>query len=782
MAVPIPPKQPNNRDNPFDKLAKALTDFIKSSDVKQKASDDKTERLFKEMLVYFKLLEKSVNKGTISSKQGKESELNNDKGFLKLIELMTDIDDNFRNTMDKYMSGSKLVAGEKADLAKFIQRLQDSLVSSNEKIGISLEDMISSFKTMLADNKLSEEFRIDILKFLKDYSEEDVALTTELKDLISQSITKNEISDENLVKILIELDNTFDGYLKKEKNATFAPFQKISKQLSGSTIALEDIVGILTKNQRDKEGKRKGFKESIKQSAGEQLSALGGDAINLAFRVAAIEASKHKLTKKAVPIIAGVSGLAGGLATTYLATRGAGNILGDAKKVGGLSLGLGKKAISTGKGLLGKGLGYVAGAGAGVYGLGHGFMEGNKKGGLAQGFREAGAEDLSNVANTLTLGIAGKLGLNKKNILKGGKVGEERLSGLIEPMSNVAGYFMSAKPKQDFNNLQKFIGEQNKKIFGNTLNLGQLLSTWATTNLKGILSNINPNSPENINKRAENKKKIEEEHKKQQAKADFSTENFKANQYTNFIKEFKKNVLGDENKRLRDAVPEPVRKGVKSFGSYIGGETWDAKRGSTKKGELTSLDSYGNLKRQGFQNDKPLVQKQFGLALSKAQDEITKKYGKDSGFTISGALSGINPETGKLSHASKQHGVGTAVDIGNAFGKVSKKDVVAILAKHGITRPNKEGDPIHFEYTGAEKTPSKIKAKSTELAKASQIKSKPSEVSNLPPKKSTENNISTKQATQQNIIASQPAPQQSQRKIKSDNELINLTNAYGVLG
>lgn len=740
--------QPPDRDNPFDKLSKTLSDFIKSSDTRQRASDARTEKLFKEMLVYFKLLEKAVNKGTLFSKKGKETELNEDKGFLKLIELMTDIDDSFRDVINKYVAGNKLVASEKADLAKFIQRLQDSLVSSNEKIGISLEDMISSFKTMLSDNKLSEEFRLDILKFLKDYSEEDVALTTELKDLIKQSIAKNEISDENLVKILTELDSTFDGYLKKEKNATFAPFQKISKQLIGANLALDDIVDILTKTQREKEGdkdKKGGFKESMKQSITGNIAAMGGDAVNLLVRYAAIKMSKNPLTKKISPLVAGASGIAGGIGATYLSTRGLPNIVKDAKALGGFGL-------KTGKAVVTKGIGYGIAAGTGLYGLGHGFQEGKKKGGLAQGFREAGAEDLSNIANTLTLGIADKLGINKKSMLQGGKFYEDRLTKLMEPMADVAGYMMSAKPKQDIEGLQTFIGEQNKKIFGNQLNLGQILTTFITNPLRNVQEGA-----KNIQEQVQNK-----------------VENIKANEYTQGVKGFKKGITGTEDVRLRDIPSYMVKKGgnaltkgLQSFGSYIPGMgSWSDRRGSTKQGDLISLDTLG-LNRQKFQNDKPLVQKDFGVALKKAQEEIKKTYGNKAGFNISGALSGIDPKTGKLSHASKQHKVGTAVDIGSSSG-LSTQDTVKILAKYGITRPNAKGDPVHFEFTGV---PSKDK---TEIA------SKPQQVAKMPKVKTTKSQ-ETPQSSQNVIVASQPPQQQAERKIKSDNDLINFTNAYGVL-
>ena len=131
------PENPNLK-NPFDKFAKSLSDFIKSSETKNKINDARTEKLIKEMTIQYKLLEKAYNKGNISAKSGKAEDLNNDKGFLQLIELMTDIDDNFRGVIDKYLKGGNLVKSEKLDMAKFVDKMQASLKETKEMIGIPL--------------------------------------------------------------------------------------------------------------------------------------------------------------------------------------------------------------------------------------------------------------------------------------------------------------------------------------------------------------------------------------------------------------------------------------------------------------------------------------------------------------------------------------------------------------------------------------------------------------------------------------------------------------------
>ena len=146
-----------------------------------------------------------------------------------------------------------------------------------------------------------------------------------------------------------------------------------------------------------------------------------------------------------------------------------------------------------------------------------------------------------------------------------------------------------------------------------------------------------------------------------------------------------------------------------------------------------------------------------------------RKCGFRTRITITGALTGINPKTGKPTHASKQHAVGTAVDIGNVYGNISKEEAIRILGKHGITRPNAVGDPIHFEYT-----PSVGDGRIT-------LASKPSgdDIQGIPPIVNTSKKSQTASTTPppQKISMGQ---QSSERKLKSDSDIINVINLNGL--
>jgi len=263
------PKEPI-KNNPFLDLTSSMSKMFSGMEQREKATNDKLDKLIKQMVLYYKLLENSYNKDKVSSKKGREESLNDDKGFLKLIDLMTKIDGNFKKTMDRYVSGQRLQLEEKKELAKFVQTMKDALSDSQEQIGVPIKDILTNFKKMVKDEKISNDFKLDLFSFLRDYSDEDLALSKELKGLLDSTLKTGKVNDEKIVNILMELDKNLEYYAENEKEfktATFAPYKKLDTDLKEANVSLEEVVRLLTDNQRSND-KIEGYLEEQGETGG----------------------------------------------------------------------------------------------------------------------------------------------------------------------------------------------------------------------------------------------------------------------------------------------------------------------------------------------------------------------------------------------------------------------------------------------------------------------------------------------------------------------------------
>ena len=263
------PKEPI-KNNPFLDLTSSMKKMFSGMEQREKATNDKLDKLVKQMVLYYKLLEDSYNKDKVSSKKGREESLNDDKGFLELIDLMTKIDGNFKKTLDRYVAGQRLQLDEKKELAKFVQTMKDALSDSQEQIGVPIKDILNNFKKIVKDEKVSNDFKMDLFSFLKDYSDEDLALSKQLKELLDNTLKSGKLNDEKIVNILVELDKNLEYYAENEKDfktATFAPYKKLDNELQEANVSLEEVVKLLTENQRSND-KIEGFLEDQSDQGG----------------------------------------------------------------------------------------------------------------------------------------------------------------------------------------------------------------------------------------------------------------------------------------------------------------------------------------------------------------------------------------------------------------------------------------------------------------------------------------------------------------------------------
>ncbi len=327
------PKVPN-RNNPFEQFSNSLIGFLKKVETRDKKRDEKLERLVKQMIVYFQLLERAFKNNQVISKGGTQDSTK--AGVDKLVRLMSNLDSNVTTTVNKFIKGERLVASEKADIAKLTGDIKDALSESGEKIGIPIKDLLNNFKEILANDKLDANFRIDVVRFLKDYSEEDIALSQELKNLLDKISNSNKLIDEDIIKLNIELDKNIQEYTSELKEATFAPFMKINKEINESNILLEDIVDILSENQRQESLKKESLTDKSKQKTGDFITGLVGDLTQGLARVTGIGMAESGIPalQNIAPLVAGAGGLVGMLTKDYLGTKGVKGLVGDLKSLG----------------------------------------------------------------------------------------------------------------------------------------------------------------------------------------------------------------------------------------------------------------------------------------------------------------------------------------------------------------------------------------------------------------------------------------------------------------
>lgn len=732
--MPVP--TPSDKNNSFSQQFQQLLGFFKNQDARDKVRDANLERLLKEMMVYFKLMEKSFNQNTLTSKIGRESNLNNDKGFLKLVELMTDVSDNTRNLIDKYTKGERLLASEKAEIAKFTDSMQDAMKQSNEQVGISLKELISNFKDMLLNDKLSQSFKVDILRTLKDYSDDDIAMTVELKKLIETTTKSNELTEENLLKISNELDKTMHTY-DKDKSATFAPFNKLSNELKDANVSLDDIVTLLTNGQRSKDktpvqgmggGGGAGLPtwENMALTYANKAVNFIPNASTLAGRYMAIEASKskNKYVKGVAPYIPTATNIAGDVLQTYLGYQ-----LTKASVKGFKSLfGLGGKASTLTEG-------------------GEALTEGLSIGGKAGGL--FGGEAIPIAGQLLALGLSikdyvsgfkGKT-LTEKETGGASKMIEGLTFGIVKQKS-AEQFYKNAREERDkgFENLQKFIGDQNKKIFGNQLDLKGLFMQFPIFRW-GI--NLGNEAGKNIN-------------------------NLKANQYTNAINAVKKGITGSSSVRLSE-LPQYI----------TGGQVVGKLTSEQIKNAKTIYDTG---KKMGM-SDKDI---KVGLATA-LQESTLHNLNHGDGDSVGlfqqranwGKATGKNSRTdpayasqmffSALKQAKKKNSNLEDESLTNIAATIQRPDAryAGYYAKH-----EKQADMLLKAFqpsTGGKNLPNV------------EVQGKSPTVQKLPPVPSVverkKENVSMQQVLPQPKTFQQDV---AQRKLKSDSDLINITN-YGVL-
>ena len=756
------PENPNIK-NPFDKFAKSLSDFLKSSETKDKIRDARMEKLIKEMTIQYKLLEKAYNKGNISAKSGKMEDLNNDKGFLQLIELMTDIDDSFRDVINKYIKGGKLVKSEKLDLAKFVDRMQQSLKETKEMVGVPLEDLIDNFKELLKDGKASQEFQIDLLRFLKDYSEEDIALTEDLKTLIGEVLKTNKLTDENIIKIEQELDKTFDGYIKGQ-STTFAPFLKMGKDLKEANLALEDIVSLLTQTQRQKEDKKEGFQEKIGKDFTQSISGLAGSAMTGITRATAVSMSRIPALKPVAPFLAGAGSMIGGATSTYLSTRGlvgagkdALSLGKGAMSVGGKVLSAGGRAIGTGSELAPKAMPFLRGAGAGLSKLALPAT-------LLMGVYGAVKGAIQTKGNAWDK--AGGAGMGVMKTLSGGLITEKRLSDALMPVSvGIAKGYIG---------LSQFMGDQNKKIFGNNLDLGQVLFK----NIMQPLTNLFPKLPTAEQVTSKSTYTGAGESAGKAIGGMFGKE--KGEQGAKIGKSIGAGVydigkaLYNKGREVWEGANKVTYMGTsadKSQSARFGGNKAEQIGRGTLAGMLSQNKDFESLAGKHkwynagqFQNDIAFGRK----GTASVMDELSKT----AGFQVSGAMGTASSVHKGGRGQGKGHYSGTKFDLIPTGKETMESLYKKAVASGRFSEVRKEGSHIDVQIK---------KAIYDKVKNESEIASKSDKLSPLPKKQPKEQAVAVKPSTGK-MMANAPSKQKSDRKLKSSNEMLNMYNVHGVLG
>jgi len=322
------PKQPN-KDNPFLDFTSSIMKMFSGMEQREKVTNDKLDKLIKQMVLYYKLLENSYNKDTVSSKKGRESSLNEDKGFLKLIELMVDLNGSSKKTLDKYVSGQRLLIDEKRELAKFVQDMKEAISENKEQIGIPIKEILKNFKKIVSDEKINDNFKMDLFSFLRDYSEEDLFLTNELKGLLDNSVKTNKLNDEKMISILMELDKNIEYYAQDEKELktlSFAPYKKMGVELKEANVSLDEVVKLLTENQRSntkiegylEDGETSGGKgkgEDATSALARELKRTTADLVDfgvvMAGKTAALGMADNPALRGASPALFAGSGLLG---------------------------------------------------------------------------------------------------------------------------------------------------------------------------------------------------------------------------------------------------------------------------------------------------------------------------------------------------------------------------------------------------------------------------------------------------------------------------------------
>lgn len=442
------PIQPN-KNNQFDKYTSSVEKMFTGMEEREKATNEKLDKLIKQMVLYYKLLETSYNKDKISSKKGREESLNNDKGFLKLLDLMTQIDNNFRKTLDNYVAGNRLQLSEKKDLAKFVQNMNDALIESKEQIGIPVKDILNNFKKIIKDEKINNDFKLNLFSFLREYSEEDLALSKELKNLLDDSVKYGKISDDRVISILMELDKNIEHYTDVEKDyktATFAPYKKLDGELQEANLNLEEVVKLLTENQRSNNR----IEEQLEDQSGKGDKKDGA----LSFLEKEMRKTTADLADFATVMVGKTAGL--GMAENPW-TRGASPYVFAGSEMAGKAVGGAVQNFNAGDVVKLRALAplapYILGAGAVAVGAGALGVAANKYGDYVKSKQTGGMYPTGGkITDTFNSGrdygkhnaidLAQPYGSNVKSALGGGtvtKVGEDKLSGKYVFVKNPKG-------------------------------------------------------------------------------------------------------------------------------------------------------------------------------------------------------------------------------------------------------------------------------------------------------------------------------------------------------
>ena len=715
------PATPNNDSN-FLKRHNELLDLLTKKVDKGLTHSADLEKLIKEMIMYFKALEKAYEKGNISSKLGKEDNLYNDKGFFKLLTLITEISDTTRKSIDKYSSGKRLLDVDKQSLARFSQEMSDAIKESNERIGLPINELLGLMTENLENDKINDKLKLDLLEQLKTYSQEDIAISENLKSLIEETTKDGKISSGQLADIVNELQKTREDYTNTQAY-TFAPLSRIKRTLDDMNVSFDGFKGALTSSQRSNEKPYKGGFEN----RGGILDMIGGLA-DWGVRGAAIKMSGIPALRKFAPMVAGSGSVVGGLLTTYLGTKA----LGDLKNLGGSLSGLAGKtakvATKTGKVLpeMGRGVGGVLGKlalpallGDLIYNYQKGFNA-NKNKDLLDRTKNARTQLVSG----LTLGL-----IPKNNI---SAMGNRMDTAISEPISNA------------ISDLQVFIGDQNKKIFGSQLNLGQMLSN--------VISNIGKG----------------------------------ASDLTAGVVSTTKNVVKGLPKPLSQVVKTAYTAGKAAY--TAGKDLLGFHKGMPAAGRVTSA---------------------FGMRAHPLGGKVKPHTGIDIGGKEGSPIKAIMGG-GKVIYAGSMSGYGNMVAVRTPEGRVLKYGHLHDIdvRKGQNLSPNQvlgtmghtgeaTGTHLHFETTkiGVSNKQALMKSGTgykqglyenplksiDEYAKKTGVKSRADGVSPMPKKKAKVPEKDKPEKPPHVVVHPNVTGNKSNRKLKSDSDLINFHNTYGVM-
>ena len=817
------PENPNIK-NPFLEFSKNFTNFMKYSESVDRSRNVNTEKLMKEMAIQYKLLRTAYEKGNITAKKGKEEDLYNDKGFFKLLELMDGVDSKLEKVIDKYLKGKNLVKGEKVDLSKFLEGMQESLRETKEKVGIPTKDVLNNFKTLLNSSDASVNYQLDLLDFLREYAKEDIAVSEDLKTLISEVLRSNKISDEDRVRLNQELSNTIEEYSRNQSTA-FSPFARLRRTLDTTNLTMQGMVTSLTSNQQRQGGNQggnqggggHGFAERIQRFVTERT----GEATTASVRNLAVGASEMlpeplkpvaAITASSAPLISEAVMTALTANAGWATFKNLGSAVGPLAKTMTVLKGVGMVAKPLALGL------------AGIEGVTRATEEINRgKGNVLDKTLSVPTKFAEGFTSSMTLGLSDKL----FGALKPSKEFQKRLeSGQVKKMWDFNSGVKNNKADGTNNilggmgndTLGDVIKEENRKIYGPNLDLGQIF----TNSLKTLFPFLG------------------EGKSTEQIKIDYANEQAglakKDKEFVNTIK--KKETYTEAGGGVGGFLGGLVgkKKEGEKLGTEVGAKVYDIGKTGFHRGKEI-IDQYGNRRVLSTNPEDKAQRTTFGknsrgeditsgdIERGKLAKSLNKNkefeslggksswyrpsqfsqdiaYGKKGTSTVLNEFAGQGAKftlSGAMGTSASKHtgkGSGKGHESGSKFDIVPKTgETLEGLYEKALKNPrfsevsieNKGTDNAHVDVQIAKSVYENVKKNEELVANAKKkevlvAKARPDVIVAPPKTPPKEQGTKIAPAPSPVVASAPPDRQKSERKTKSDHAMVDMYNVHGVLG